>query len=274
MLENKKAARNKSMTVTTEYSKPVVVINTITETPDSTENTAVSSFPLKKFFSWLFVSLLLISLGVAAWYWRAEARSFLTLISDQETVSNYIQSFGLLGPFVLAIAQFLQVLIAFIPGHVFLIAGGYVYGFPLGFVLNMTFIVVASQICYLLARWAGRPFVHKLADAETVDHWERVANQKGVLFFTLSFLLPVFPSDAMNFVGGLSGISSRKFLLASFLGRFPSAVMLTLIGSHGLEMTNTTWAAITVFTVSLFLIGRYVMAKIHAQAANLPPQPL
>ncbi|MCA9948224.1 MAG: TVP38/TMEM64 family protein [Anaerolineales bacterium] len=255
------------MTVTTEYSEPVTTPDKIAETGTApVENTAVSDSPNNKVFTWLFSAFVIVALIAIAWHWQADIRMFLNLISDQETVSAYLQGFGLLGPFVLALAQMMQVLIAFIPGHVFLIAAGYVYGFPLGLLLNITFTVAASQICYLLARWAGRPVVHKFVKPATVDQWERIANQKGVLFFTLAFLLPVFPSDAMNFVGGLSGISARKFLVANFLGRFPSAVMLTLIGSHGLEMTPTAWVAITAVTVFLFLIGRYAMAKIHAQA--------
>ena len=44
-------------------------------------------------------------------------------------------------------------------------------------------------MAYFLARYAGRPIVYKLADRETVDYWERVANQKGTVFFTIAFLL-------------------------------------------------------------------------------------
>ncbi len=260
------------MTATTKYSQPATAPDDQTKAVDETvDNTAVSNSPNNKTFAWLFSAFVIVALIAIAWRWQADVRAFLNLISDQETVSAYLQGYGLLGPFVLALAQMLQVLIAFIPGHVFLIAAGYVYGFPLGLLLNITFTVVASQLCFLLARWAGRPVVHKFVKPATVDQWERIANQKGILFFTLSFLLPVFPSDAMNFVGGLSGISPRKFLVANFLGRFPSAVMLTLIGSHGLEMTTLTWAVITAVTVFLFLVGRYAMAKIHAQAQLPPP---
>ncbi len=234
--------------------------------PQSEVNSAVSAKKASRFGWWLLALVIIVALGAAAWFWRADIQKILRLMSDQETVSAYLQSFGLLGPLVLAIAQMLQVLIAFIPGHVFLIAAGYVYGFPLGLLMNITFTVVASQICFLLARWAGQPVVNRLVDPQTVIQWSKIADQKGILFFTLAFLLPVFPSDAMNFVGGLSGLSSRKFLVASFMGRLPSAIMLTLIGSHGLEFSNTGWAAITAVAVLLFLVGRYVMGNIQKQA--------
>ena len=212
---------------------------------------------------WSILSLLLfVALTVIIWIWWDEVKELMVFISDQEAFSAYLQSYGIWGPLVLWIAQLLQVFIAFIPGHVVLIAAGYVYGFPLGLLFNITFTVAASQLAYLFARWAGRPLVYRLADRETVDYWERIANQKGVLFFTITFLLPIFPSDAMNFVAGLSGIDSRRFLLANFLGRFPSAVLLTLIGAYGLELNNTMWALIILAYVLFFVLGHYVVNRI------------
>ena len=218
---------------------------------------------------WSIVSIILFALlTVAVWYWWDEVKLLMTFISDQEAFGEYLRSFGIWGPLVLWGAQLLQVFFAFIPGHVVLIAAGYVYGFPLGLFFNITFTVAASQLAYLFARWAGRPLVYRLADQETVDYWERVANQKGVFFFTIAFLLPIFPSDAMNFVAGLSGIDSRRFLLANFLGRVPSAIMLTLIGAYGLEFSNTMWGLVLFAFVVLFVFGYLAVSHIKKSVDN------
>ncbi len=221
---------------------------------------------------WVVLAIaVLAAVATAVVVWWSPLTQFYALLRDQEAFSAYLQGFGVLGPAVLALMQLLQVLIAFIPGHVFLIAAGYIYGFPAGLAMNIAFTVLASQLCYMLARSAGRPIVNRLVDADKVDYWERVANQKGVTFFTVAFLLPVFPSDMMNFVGGLSGISGRRFLLASFLGRLPSAIMLTLIGSHGLEMSNQGWLSIAVVGVIAFFVGRFAVDRLTASARL--PQP-
>ena len=218
---------------------------------------------------WSIVSLIIFALlTIAVWYWWDEVKLLMGFISDQEAFGAYLQSFGIWGPLVLWGAQLLQVFFAFIPGHVVLIAAGYVYGFPLGLLFNVSFTVAASQLAYLFARWAGRPLVYRLVDQKTVDYWERVANQKGTIFFTIVFLLPIFPSDAMNFVAGLSGIDSRRFLLANFLGRFPSAVMLTLIGAYGLDLSNTTWGLIIAAYVLFFVVGHLVVNQIKKSVDN------
>ena len=218
---------------------------------------------------WSITTLILFALlTVAVWYWWDEVKQLMTFISDQEAFGEYLRSFGIWGPLVLWGAQLLQVFFAFIPGHVVLIAAGYVYGFPLGLFFNITFTVAASQLAYLFARWAGRPLVYRLVNRKTVDYWERIANQRGVLFFTIAFLLPIFPSDAMNFVAGLSGIDSRRFLVANFLGRFPSAVLLTLIGAYGLDLSTTSWALIIAAYVLFFVLGHFAVNQIKKQVDN------
>ncbi|MDX1414508.1 MAG: TVP38/TMEM64 family protein [Candidatus Promineifilaceae bacterium] len=214
------------------------------------------------FWSILSIAIFII-LTVLIWIWWDPIQVLVAFITDQEAFGTYLQSFGIWGPVVLFAAQIIQVFFAFIPGHVVLIAAAYVYGFGLGLFFNITFTVVASQMAYLFARWAGRPLVYRLADKDTVEYWERVANQKGVLFFTISFLLPVFPSDAMNFVAGLSGIDSRRFLLANFLGRFPSAIILSLIGAYGLELSNVQWGMIILSYIIFFVVGHFIVNKIR-----------
>lgn len=211
---------------------------------------------------WLLVVSVLV-LAVLTWLLRQSLSEWLTILSDQKLVSSYVQSYGALAPLVLAFLQVLQVIVAFIPGHVFVIAGGYIYGFPLGLLFNIVCVVSASQLGFLLARWAGRPVVHRLAPKETIEKWETIAEKQGFLFFTIAFVLPVFPTDIMNFVAGLTGISSKKFLAANFLGRFPSVLLLTLIGSHGLELSKTTWVLLALLVTAVYIIGRFTILRIE-----------
>ena len=150
----------------------------------------------------IFVSLIIIALFIlvtlAFWYWWDDLNALITFVSDQEAFGDYLRSFGVLAPLALFVAQIIQVFIAFIPGHVVSISGGYVFGFAWGLIMNLSFTVFASQMAYYLARYAGRPIVYKLTDRETVDYWERVANQKGTMFFTIAFSASVtfFGADA------------------------------------------------------------------------------
>lgn len=223
---------------------------------------------LRKYRGTLVVVVILLLLGLLGWHFQKQTLAAFAILQDQEAVSAYIQSFGMLGPLVLGLSHYLQVIIAFIPGHVFVLAGGYVYGFLPGLVLNMIFVVTASQIGFFLAKKAGRPLVGKLVDAPTLDKWQAIADKRGITFFTIAFILPVFPSDAMNFVAGLAGMDGRKFLIANFFGRLPSVTLLSFIGAYGLEFSNTMRSLLVVVVVLVYVIGRYVILQIERQHAH------
>lgn len=246
--------------------------NSSSSAPPSSLPPPASSAPLPSNRRRILIGLGILVFLVLLWLMRAPVWEMLTLLQNQEAVSAYVQQYGAWGPLVLAIVQLVQVLVAVIPGHVFLVAAGYVYGFIPGLLLNIVCTVGASQVGFALARWAGRPFVHKLvANEDLLERWYRIGEERGFVFFTISFVLPVFPTDMMNFVAGLSGISGRKFLAANALGRFPSAVMLTLIGSHGLEFSNATWAVIGAIAVTVFLTGRYAVMRIERRYRKRHP---
>ena len=231
-----------------------------------------SATPSRSRLIWSIVGLIIFALlTIAIWYWWDDVRGFMAFVTDQEAFSAYIRSFGVWGPVILFAAEVLQVFFAFIPGHVVLITTAYIYGFGLGLLMNISFTVFASQMAFLLARWLGRPLVYRFVDTETVEYWEVIANEKGLVFFTIAFLLPIFPSDAMNFVAGLSGLDSRRFLVANFVGRLPSAIMLSAIGAFGLEFSSTMWAAVIALYIAVFIAGSYASKWIRASLDERGP---
>lgn len=234
-------------------------------TPSRRNQPRERPFPSSQLWRSISVTIVSIILFWGLWTMRQPIMELLAMVGDQEAVSSYLQSFGAWGPLVLALVQLVQILAAVIPGHVFLVAAGYVYGFPVGFLLNIVYIVAASQLAFLVARWAGRPLVSRLVPDDKLEHWYRIGEKQGFAFFTISFLLPVFPTDVMNFVAGLSGISSRKFLAANFLGRLPGALILTLIGSHGLQWPPLAWGILFVVATAVYIVGRAVMRRLEAQ---------
>lgn len=215
----------------------------------------------------LAVAAILLVLGLAGWHFQKQALAAFSFLQDQEMVSAYIQQFGVFGPLVLALSQYLQVIFAFIPGHIFVLAGGYVYDFLPGLALNMLFVVTASQLAFYVAKKAGRPLVGKFIDAPTLDKWQTIADKRGIAFFTIAFILPIFPSDTMNYVGGLSGMDGNKFFIANFFGRLPGVTLLTLIGAYGLEVPDSAWWFLGAGVVLVYLIGRYVVSLFERQYA-------
>jgi len=201
----------------------------------------------------------LILLGVlAVIIWWDDLKTLFAFIGNREIIVSYLQQYGPLGPWMLFIALMLQVFLAIIPGHAFIVAGGYIYGLAVGSLITLVSTVLAGQLAFLLTRHFGRPMVDRMAPKKVIDYWQKLAENQGGVFFFLSFILPIFPNDLMSFVAALGKISPQKFFVANLLGRLPCAILITLIGSHGIEMPLQFWAIIAVALLGLCVVWKHI----------------
>ena len=209
---------------------------------------------------YLKASIILLAL-TSIIYWRIQILEMIKMIGDREAIAAYLQQFGVVGPILLFIILAMQVFLAVIPGHAFMVAGGYIYGLFIGSVITQLSTVIASQLAFLLTRKYGRPLVERFAPANIVEHWNKLAQSKGVVFFFFAFILPIFPNDLMCFIAGLSSISPKKFFLANFLGRLPCAIFITLIGSHGFELPLYFWVLVVAVMILMSVLWKRFSSK-------------
>jgi uncharacterized membrane protein YdjX (TVP38/TMEM64 family) len=195
--------------------------------------------------------------------YRTEIWAELAQIKDREALVAQIEQFGSFGVVVYAMVLILQVIVAAIPGQALVIAGGYFYGFFLGFLITHTCCVFGGLLCYSIARKYGRSVVGKLASVETIDKCSQRAERQGLAFFLFSFNIPIFPHDMMNYVAGLSGLSPKKFFIASFFGKLPGSILFTLIGSHGFEISPQFLLLAVVLTVILLIVWKLASPKVE-----------
>jgi uncharacterized membrane protein YdjX (TVP38/TMEM64 family) len=198
----------------------------------------------------ILAALVLVALALV---YREAIVDFLNIITDQQSVSAYLKSYGPLGPIVLFVLLVAQVFVAVIPGHTLMVAAGYVYG-PVGLLVVITSTILGSQIAFMIARRYGRDLIYKLASPKIIDRWNKTARHQGVIFYFFAFVLPIFPSDLMCYVAGLSTISPNRFLIANILGRTCCAVFITLIGIYGMRPPIEFWI-IAAVGISVFFVG-------------------
>jgi len=211
----------------------------------------------------LLKATLLLAVVIGIWFCYSDLATVITLLGDREGLTQQIEEYGSLGAIILVIVLILQVIVAALPGHFLIIAGGYLFGFTNGFLLTHLSIVISSQICYWLAQKYGRPIIERLAPTEGLEKWTLRAKRQGITFFIFTFNLPFFPSDVMNYVAGLSGISPRKFFIANILGKLPTSILFTLIGSHGFEFSWQFWIAAIVLTLVIVGIWQMIGPKVE-----------
>ena len=182
----------------------------------------------------LLIVLLLIGFN------RQSMVELFQILTNRDRLTFYLEQLGLWAPFLSMLIVSLQHMSPVFPGQsVMLAASGYLYGLAGGFFVNMLAAVAASQLTFMVARRAGKPFVNRLLPATVLDRWQEAADKRGFAFFVLNFWIPIIPGNAANYLAGLTSMSSWTFLLASVVGRIPGVFLITLIGAYGL---NFSWS--------------------------------
>lgn len=166
------------------------------------------------------------------WQYRASLSDALHALGNWQTAVSYLKRFGTLGPAVLFIIILAQVFIAFIPGHAFVVASGYIYGAQVTILVVATSAILGSETAFWLARKYGRPLIYRLASPTTIERWDKLAGNRGGLFYFFSLVLPFVPNDLMCYVAGLGRVSGRQFLAANVAGRMLATTAVTLVGVY------------------------------------------
>ena len=113
-----------------------------------------------------------------------------------------------------------------LPGSVLTIAGGAIFGFPLGTLLNWLGASLGAMSAYWLARGLGLDAVQRLLGARAA-RLEQLAGSHGFTTVLRLRLIPVVPFNLLNFAAGLAGVRFRDYALGTVLGLLPGTAVYT-----------------------------------------------
>ncbi|MDQ3995848.1 MAG: TVP38/TMEM64 family protein, partial [Gemmatimonadota bacterium] len=113
-----------------------------------------------------------------------------------------------------------------VPGTVFTLAGGAIFGVLLGSFLNWVGATLGAVGAYTLARRLGSDAVRDLLGrrATTLD---TLTSKAGFATLFRLRLIPVVPFNALNFAAGLVPAPFRAYVLSTALGIIPGTVVYT-----------------------------------------------
>ncbi len=176
--------------------------------------------------------------------------------TDPTQLKEFISSFGIWAPFVFFSLQFLQVIMAFIPGNVLGVVGGGLFGHFNSFLLNASAIYIGSIVMFMLGKHFSEKVALKFVKEETYHHYlEIVSGKKGKLTLFIAFLLPFFPDDALCLIAGSSNLTYKEFLIFLFLGRTPGIIYPSFLGAGIMGKDYKLLVAISaIYGIILFII--------------------
>jgi uncharacterized membrane protein YdjX (TVP38/TMEM64 family) len=143
----------------------------------------------------------------------------------------WISSLGAVAP-VVFIAAYVAACVLFIPGSIMTIGAGVLFGVVRGSIYVSIGATAGATAAFLIGRYFARDWVaRKLAGNATFNAIDAAVGREGWKIVGLTRLSPVFPFNLLNYAYGLTSVSLRDYLLASWIGMLPGVVMYTYIGS-------------------------------------------
>jgi uncharacterized membrane protein YdjX (TVP38/TMEM64 family) len=177
---------------------------------------------------WLLVLIVLLAVcGVAAGVWSL--KSGLT----PEVAEAWVASFGVWAP-VGFVVLYSMATIAVIPGGIFDVVGGAVFGPYFGSLYNWLGGTLGAALAFLVARYVARDWLEARAGPRLRSVMKSV-DEEGWRFVAFVRLVPIFPYAIVNYLLGLTRIPFPRYVAATLVFMAPSTVAYTWLGFAGRE---------------------------------------
>lgn len=186
-----------------------------------------------------------------------------------ERMLHDIREAGAVGFLLVLAIQFLQIVVAFIPGEVVQVAAGMIYGPWVGALIIWLGCVVSSAFIFLLVNKLGAPFVRAMVPEKYMGkfrEWE-TSEKFNVIVFIL-FLIPGLPKDVFTYITPLTHMSMRNFVLISNFARIPGIVLSTYAASGLVSGNIAESVVIFAATAAIAIVALVVYSRMTKKAAD------
>jgi uncharacterized membrane protein YdjX (TVP38/TMEM64 family) len=146
-------------------------------------------------------------------------------------VLAWLEDLGPWGPVLLA-AVYVPATVLAVPGSLITLGAGTAFGVVRGTVAVSVGSTLGAAAAFLIGRTLARGWVErKVAAKPRFQAIDQAVGREGFKIVLLVRLSPVFPFNLLNYALGLTSVSFRSYLLASWIGMLPATVMYVYVGS-------------------------------------------
>ena len=173
--------------------------------------------------------LLVIGVPLYLYFFKMD---WLRGFKDIESIVAFLNQYKSQSILIYIGFQIVQIVISVIPGQVFQMAAGYLFGFWPALLYAMTGAVIGTGVSFLLAKLLGRDFLHLFFGEEKMSYYiERLNSRQAYTIVFFLYLIPGLPKDMISYAAGASEMRFNPFLLLSAVGRLPGMIGCLLMGT-------------------------------------------
>ncbi len=186
-------------------------------------------------------------------------RPMISFLGDADKLQAYIDDKGILAYLVFGVFVTIQTLSTCIPGLPFYLAAGLVLGGIKGALLCDLFATIGNTIAFIIGRRHGRNFLCFLFPEDKLINVEEMIDQGNPIVLHILFMLLPLPKDTYAWLGYYSGENLAKWLLITFVARFPHIFLYTFGGEllvsnqYGILVAGAVFATVVYLVVVIYL---------------------
>lgn len=181
---------------------------------------------------------------------------------------EWIQGLGPWGPAIF-VALYVVATVLLLPAFVLTLGAGAVYGVIQGSLLVSIGATLGATFAFFIGRYLARDWVSKRIDGNaTFMALDEAVGQEGWKIVGLTRLSPALPFVLQNYAYGLTRVTPRDYILASWIGMTPGILMyaylgslagdLATLGASGRVRTPAEWALYVVGLLATVAVTVYV----------------
>ena len=194
---------------------------------------------------------LVLIVGVLALARYVNAQSLL------QSALHWIRELGPWG-WVIFVLLYIATAVLLLPAVVLTLGAGAVFGVAKGWVIVSVAATLAATAAFLVGRHVARGWVARRIEGNpTFTAIDEAVGREGWKIVGLTRLSPAFPFNLLNYAYGVTRVSLRHYILASWIGMMPGTLMYVYLGSLAgdLATVGTGRSARTPAEWALYVVG-------------------
>jgi uncharacterized membrane protein YdjX (TVP38/TMEM64 family) len=172
---------------------------------------------------------------------------------SRDMLERHVAALGIWAPLVF-MAAYAVAAVAFLPGSIFTIAGGALFGPWFGTLYSLVGASAGALLAFLGARYVAADWVAGFS-GQRLERLQRGIDREGWRFVAFVRLVPLFPFNLLNYALGLTRIGLLPYVVATFICMAPGALAYAWVGHAGAEVIAGGRGAIQAGLLALGLIA-------------------
>ena len=201
-----------------------------------------------------FIILSILAAIILLLFYYLYSNGFFDLLSlDVNEITSFVGKFGAWSPIIFFLLTILEVIFAPLPGVIFYIAGGILFGTFIGGTIALIGNLIGSVAAFEIARRLGSEFIHEKDKSKQRKRFEEMSSKYGGYAIFFLRINPFTSSDIFSYLAGLSGMKLKNFVIATALALPPLVYLQAYLGEW-IILKNKFLLYIFIFVSLLYLV--------------------